>query len=146
MTITTTSKLQMPTPKAKVGRAQSRHLQLMCAACFHELPAIDLTNDTVEIICQCGAVIANVDGIWRALAPDRREHFRKFVEEYERIRSVEARGSSTPEFYLRLPYQDLTGRNRWQWCIRAQSFRFFDRRGSSHSDRRKRRSRCLINR
>jgi SAM-dependent methyltransferase len=33
----------------------------------------------------------------------------------------------SPDFYLRLPYDDITGRHRWQWKIRGTSFRFFER-------------------
>ena len=70
-------------------------------------------------------MFVNTQGIWRAIAPDREQHFRQFVKDYQTVRSLEGRGSSRADFYLTLPYEDLTGRNPWQWKIRARTYRFF---------------------
>jgi SAM-dependent methyltransferase len=67
------------------------------------------------------------NGIFRALAPERELHFRRFIREYETVRAQEGRGSVFSDFYLELPYKDLTGRNSWQWQIRAQTFRCMER-------------------
>jgi SAM-dependent methyltransferase len=48
------------------------------------------------------------------------------MEDYQRIRFAEGRGSATAEFYLHLPYKDVTGANQDQWSIRARTFRCFD--------------------
>jgi SAM-dependent methyltransferase len=67
------------------------------------------------------------DGIWRTLSPDRVDHFRKFIAEYELIRAAEGRGSTQPEYYLNLPFKDISGRNSDQWAIRARTFRTMQR-------------------
>jgi SAM-dependent methyltransferase len=56
------------------------------------------------------------------LLPERAEHYARFIEEYEQIRSAEGRGSEKEAFYLGLPYTDISGRNRAQWQIRARSY------------------------
>jgi SAM-dependent methyltransferase len=61
-------------------------------------------------------------GIVHAVPPERAEHFARFIEDYERIRDAEGRGSQKDDFYLSLPYQDLSGRNGAQWKIRAHSY------------------------
>ena len=87
---------------------------------------INLLDASARSACgQCGFVLLNTEGIWRALAPDREERFQQFMQEYQTVRSQEGRGSSCADFYLALPYADVTGRNNWQWKIRARSFSFF---------------------
>jgi SAM-dependent methyltransferase len=43
------------------------------------------------------------------------------------VRAKEGRGSSSADYYLALPFKDLTGRNSWQWHIRARTFRFMEK-------------------
>lgn len=71
---------------------------------------------------QCGFVFHIYYGIVHALPPERVVHYARFTEDYERIRVAEGRGSNNPEFYLNLPYRDITGRNGKQWRIRSHSF------------------------
>jgi SAM-dependent methyltransferase len=104
-------------------------LRLRCPRCLRGLQVIDVLDLSASVQCfSCGLGISSQNGIWRAVAPGRKEHFRQFVCEYQRIRALEGRGSRNPEFYLKLPYEDLTGRNRWQWKIRGRSFSFFETR------------------
>jgi SAM-dependent methyltransferase len=70
----------------------------------------------------CGVTYFREDGIWRFLQPSRREHFQRFVDDYERVRAAEGRGSEEAAFYRGLPFVDLSGRFRDQWSIRARSF------------------------
>src|SRR5208282_1698872 len=65
--------------------------------------------------------------IFRCLPPDRRSHFEQFVRDYELVRAKEGRGSNSPEYYLNLPFKDLTGRNTWQWAIRARTWRHMEK-------------------
>ncbi|HEV2272525.1 MAG TPA: class I SAM-dependent methyltransferase [Acidobacteriaceae bacterium] len=67
------------------------------------------------------------DGIWYTLPPHRADHFRRFIAEYEFIRAAEGRGSTQAEYYLSLPYKDLSGRNSDQWAIRAHTFQTIER-------------------
>jgi SAM-dependent methyltransferase len=53
---------------------------------------------------------------------------RQFLDDYGRIRSAEGRGSEESAYYRELPFADVTGRNAWQWRIRARTFRYFTRR------------------
>lgn len=71
---------------------------------------------------RCLFQLRNSDGIILALPPERAAHYARFIEDYERIRSAEGRGSESDDFYLNLPYRDVSGRNGNQWRIRARSF------------------------
>ena len=73
--------------------------------------------------CQfCGFTMRVNDEIVHALPPDRSAYYARFIADYERIRAAEGRGSQKNEFYLGLPYKDLSGRNSKQWKIRARSY------------------------
>ena len=71
---------------------------------------------------RCSFVIEERDGVLCALPPDRAAHYARFIDDYERIRAAEGRGGDGDNFYLALPYRDLTGNNSKQWLIRARSF------------------------
>jgi ubiquinone/menaquinone biosynthesis C-methylase UbiE len=62
------------------------------------------------------------NGIVHALPSERFAHYARFIEDYERIRVAEGRGSEGEDFYLGLPYKDVSGRNSNQWQIRARSY------------------------
>lgn len=82
-----------------------------CKACFSDLECV-----------QCGFQLREINGILHALPPERVVHYARFIEEYERIRDAEGRGSESDDFYLGLPYKDTSGRNTVQWRIRARTF------------------------
>lgn len=69
----------------------------------------------------CGFSIISSDGIVRALPPEARTRLAGFIGDYERIREAEGRGSECAEFYLQLPYLDISGRDPAQWHVRARS-------------------------
>ncbi|MFZ0301685.1 MAG: class I SAM-dependent methyltransferase [Terracidiphilus sp.] len=76
-----------------------------------------------QLNCQfCGLEMVVQNGIINALPPDRAAHFARFIDDYEHIRSEEGRWSLQDDFYLSLPYKDLSGKNSKQWKIRARSF------------------------
>ena len=77
---------------------------------------------------RCGFIISLVDGIYHALTPERRKYFSRFISDYEKVREKEGRGSGSAEYYLALPFQDLSGHNQWQWSIRARTFNYLQRR------------------
>ncbi len=52
---------------------------------------------------------------------------RRFLSDYIRIRHSEGRGSEDRDYYLALPYRDITGRLQDQWTMRARSFRYLER-------------------
>ena len=75
--------------------------------------------------CKFSIVINN--DIARALPPESIAHHARFMEDYERIRESEGRGSESEDFYLGLPYRDTSGRHRGQWRIRARSYDYLAR-------------------
>jgi ubiquinone/menaquinone biosynthesis C-methylase UbiE len=78
-----------------------------------------------EITCStCRLPLCESDGIWLALLPERRNYYARFISEYERVRAAEGRGSDAADYYLSLPFLDLSGRNQSQWKIRACTFRY----------------------
>jgi SAM-dependent methyltransferase len=118
-----------------IGRAEERLrdpvLALLCGQC--NTPLAEMTPETRtgsgERVCpDCATTTEYIDGIWRSLSPQRTDHFRDFIAEYEFIRSAEGRGSMYSEYYLNLPYRDISGRNRDQWKIRARTFHTIEQR------------------
>lgn len=106
-------------------------LRLQCLQCGMSLGT--LAEDKVQpeflYVCgRCGFYMVRVDGIWRALPPDRAARYERFMREYQVIREVEGRGSDNAEYYLALPYEDLTGHNREQWAIRSRTYSFLESR------------------
>jgi len=103
---------------------------LLCWQCDASLTEMTLETQTgsgVRVCRSCMATTQYQDGIWHALSPQRANHFRNFIAEYEFIRAAEGRGSAQSEYYLNLPYKDISGRNSDQWMIRARTFRTMKR-------------------
>jgi SAM-dependent methyltransferase/ribosomal protein S27E len=119
---------------------QGRLLRLRCPLCGYSIGTLGASGASTELKCSsCGFVLRCEEGIWRALAPARAERFQQFICEYQRVRSQEGRRSSSADYFLELPYRDLTRRNVWQWKIRSRSFRCFERKVLSELERRYRR-------
>lgn len=89
-------------------------VRLQCPRCRAGLNGLDCLS--------CGFRLQNNGGILDALPPERAGHYAHFIEEYERIRAAEGRGSESETFYLGLPYTDVSGKNGKQWEIRARSY------------------------
>ena len=87
---------------------------MQCPCCRADLNGLDCMS--------CGFRIQVSGGILHALPAERAAYYARFIEDYERIRAAEGRGSEGEEFYLGLPYKDVTGRNDKQWHIRARSY------------------------
>jgi SAM-dependent methyltransferase len=71
---------------------------------------------------ECAFQLKICNGIVHALPPERVAYYARFISEYEQIRALEGRGSQSEDFYLALPYKDLSGRNSQQWKIRSKSY------------------------
>lgn len=88
---------------------------------------------------RCGTGIADADcpacrfsiavdrGIVRTLPPESQARLAGFIQDYERIRRAEGRGSECADFYLGLPYRDTSGKDREQWQMRARSYDYLVR-------------------
>lgn len=116
--------------RGHVKRPAAYRLRLVCPSCRQALKeslAPDSLEDAFFACEECKYEICRVNGIWRALLPQRSAYFHQFMADYQSIRSAEGRGSATADFYLNLPYQDLTGANAAQWSIRASTFRCLER-------------------
>lgn len=95
-------------------------IRLRCPRCGTDIPHSDCPA--------CKFSITFRGSIVRALAPESRAHYARFMEEYERIREAEGRGSESEDFYLGLPCRDSSGRDPGQWRIRARSHDYVVRR------------------
>jgi ubiquinone/menaquinone biosynthesis C-methylase UbiE len=94
-------------------------MKLLCPVCR--------SSAVEDLPCSaCGLILKKVDGILRALSPDRRVYYQQFLNDYGTIRISEGRGSLDREYYLALPFEDRSGRNSEQWRIRARTYRYFE--------------------
>jgi SAM-dependent methyltransferase len=89
-------------------------VRIQCPRCRTDMNGLDCPV--------CGFRMRISRGVVHALPPERSAHYARFMEDYERIRASEGRGSEGPDFYLGLPYKDVSGRNSEQWYIRARSY------------------------
>ena len=99
-------------------------IRLRCTECGQALSQGNVLAGC-NVLCRCGFVLHHRDGILRALSAERDPYFRRFATEYGQIRALEGRGTDGDEYYLALPFEDRTGRNSWQWSIRAKTFSYF---------------------
>jgi ubiquinone/menaquinone biosynthesis C-methylase UbiE len=90
-------------------------IALQCPGCRSRLTSLECGR--------CGFRLQFCRGIVRALLPERVAYYARFIDDYERIRFKEGRGSRNEDFYLGLPFEDTSGRNSKQWKIRARSYR-----------------------
>lgn len=104
-------------------------LRLQCPQCEGTLDPIRQPTAGSEPLLRCSAclfVLRCDKGIWKGLPQQREAYFKRFISEYQTVRAAEGRGSEDPEYYLALPYRDLSGRNVSQWAIRARTFRYIE--------------------
>jgi len=88
-------------------------LKLQCPVCLSPM---------LSWGCVCGFTLSQKEGIWDGLSRERESYFQHFISHYETVRTKEGRGSSSSEYYLALPFRDLTSRHAWEWRIRARTF------------------------
>lgn len=106
---------------------RSPSIGLRCPHCHDFLIALSYrslrrTNSGAHC-SNCGAAFEQDRGIWQALPKSRQDHFAAFREATE----LAGAGSDHPDFYLALPFCDLTKNHKRQWAIRAKTFRHFER-------------------
>ena len=106
----------------------STEIVLRCPGCLASIGYLKQAEAAAMDCSTCGLRLSCERGIWKALLRDRENHYSKFVNDYESIRASEGRGSTRSDYYLALPYQDLTGLLSSQWAIRARTFRYIERK------------------
>lgn len=72
--------------------------------------------------CNVGYGITNQ--IPSLIIPERLNEIASFCEKYDAVRLREGWASEMLDYYLELPFRDLSGRHALEWQLRAQSFRF----------------------
>ena len=111
-------------PSASADK-RSMDLQLLCPACRKgTIPS----PDPDQVCCTCDYRLSTNSGVIQALAPGREEYFQDFFREYLTVRKAEGRGSENPDYYLALPYEDISGNLSWQWDMRGKSYRHLEQR------------------
>ena len=101
---------------------------LRCPRALARLGDLQDNDDTALDCSTCESRLACEHGIWKALPPERLARYARFIDNYESIRASEGRGSTSADYYLALPYRDLSGRLGSQWAIRARTFRYIERK------------------
>ncbi len=99
---------------APLRLASLRDLRLQCPRCTTHIDGLECPK--------CGFQFRIENGIVHAMPPERAARYAQFVVDYESVRAAEGRGSQSEEYYLELPYKDVTGKNSQQWKIRSKSF------------------------
>lgn len=100
-------------------------IKLQCPHCGCNFDPVSPAKSTSERWGRCSGcfyLIGTENGIWKALPPERESYFQRFILEYQAIRAAEGRGSRQSEYYLALPYRDLSRRNQFHWAIRSRTF------------------------
>ncbi len=107
---------------------ETGRIRLRCPACTAAAGYLESPDATGTICPACSFRFETKEGILHALPELRQLAFARFFEEYSVIRKAEGRGSENADYYLALPFKDLTGNNSGQWAIRGKSFSCLERR------------------
>lgn len=92
----------------------------VCPECREPLEALD----SGALRCRAeGIEFGRRDGVSSLITEDRFDRYRRFLEEYRTVREHEQRVDVDRVTYRALPFEDLTGRHRFEWRIRARSYR-----------------------
>jgi SAM-dependent methyltransferase len=110
--------------KTTTTQCKCQGLVLKCPRCHNFLKAPTNAAEPTRACSVCDFVMMLRNGIWCALPPERFAYFSNFIADYELIRAAEGRASHYADYYLALPYRDLSGNNSEQWTIRACTYSY----------------------
>lgn len=97
---------------------------LRCPQCHGDFLQ-EMRESSSALRCRdCSAGYGINDHIPRLIIPELLNEIASFCEKYDAVRLREGWASETPDYYLNLPFRDLSGRHAHEWQLRAQSFRF----------------------
>jgi ubiquinone/menaquinone biosynthesis C-methylase UbiE len=107
----------------------SNGVRLQCPRCGGWIGNLPDTNtaDPTLVCSDCYLKLTNEHGIWGALLPERWSHFFSFMRDNQNGFTPTAHGSADSEYYLALPYRDLSGHDSRQWDLRSRTFRYIKR-------------------
>jgi SAM-dependent methyltransferase len=112
--------------ETSTSHSRHREVRLQCPRCsgfIGNLP--DTTADATLICSDCYLKLTNENGIWKALLSERSAHFSSILKEDQCSHS--AGSSDSAEYYLALPYRDLSGHESRQWALQSCTLRYITR-------------------
>ena len=107
---------------------QRKGIELRCPRCLASIGILEDADETPFDCHACWLRLGRERGIWRALLPAREAVYARFMQDYESIRAAEGRGNANADYYLALPYRDLSGLHSSQWDMRARTFAYIERK------------------
>jgi SAM-dependent methyltransferase len=111
-------------PTSRQGHSEVRLQCPHCGGWIGHLPEANV-EDTTLVCSDCCFKLTSVHGIWKSLLPERAGHFSHVLNADQCIPSAEQ--PLNAEYYLSLPYRDISGRDSQQWSIGSRSFRYIKR-------------------
>lgn len=92
--------------------------KLQCQFCLPAEPTMQLHGNALR--CRlCDAVYPHAGAIPSMLTAEEQVEAARFVRKYDALRLQEGWASDMPDYYLNLPFRDLTAKHPGEWCIRA---------------------------
>jgi SAM-dependent methyltransferase len=114
---------------APITRYGPMGVRLRCMRCGSWIGQLPDTNaaDTTLICSECYLRLGSDQGIWRSLLPERSARFSCFIEEsrHDDLAAIGHRADA--EYYLALPFRDLSGFHTQEWNHRSRTFRYIAR-------------------
>ena len=104
-------------------------LRLRCPRCggwIGQLSDPHVTDSTL-FCSECYLKITIDQGIWRSLLPERFDHFSCFTRSSHCDDPAIIRHRADAEYYLALPYRDLSGQHADHWNQHSRTFRYIVR-------------------
>src|SRR5580700_5618991 len=106
-----------------LGTAATTHhghseVRLQCPRCSGWIGYLPNTNvDDASLVCaDCYLKLTCEHGVWRSLLPERSAQYSHFMKPDQC--NLQAEDSPSAEYYLALPYRDLSGLDSQQWALR----------------------------
>lgn len=97
---------------------------LRCPQCHGQF-LMTMHDNSCALRCRdCNASHGVNDHIPKLVVPERASAIASFCQKYDAVRLREGWASAAPDYYLNLPFRDLTGKHAHEWQLRAKSFRF----------------------
>jgi SAM-dependent methyltransferase len=112
---------------AAITHHEHSGVRLQCPRCNGWIGHLPNTNvDDASLVCaDCYLKLTCERGIWRALFPEHTAQHSHFMKPGQC--NLQAEGSPGADYYLALPYRDLSGLDSQQWALRSRTFQYIRR-------------------